>query len=419
MNQASHLAPFTAQPGVANGTVRAPSSKSVTHRAYLLAAHTQGKATVINPLRAADTDATLACLTRLGAKATVEGARVHFGPADWKGTAIDCKNSGTSLRLLLGLAARLPKPTRFDGDASLRKRPNAPLLDALKSGGARVTGADTLPIQIQGPILPGTYHLPAKVSSQYASALLLSLPFLPKDSTLHMDPPVSSRPYLDITTQTAAAFGIDLRVQGDTYHIPGNQTVTDTEFTVEGDWSGAAFPLAAAAISGGTVTVEGLLEDSPQGDRAILQILAQFGATITKHTVTGGPLVSPGTVNVSATPDLFPALAVVAACAQGTTQFVGGAALRHKECDRIRAMAQGLERLGIRVQEHPEGLEVQGSPSGLTGGTVEGFADHRIHMAFCIAGLVATGPVTVTDPEHVAISYPNFHQDLEHLTETP
>lgn len=409
----------TVRPGTASGTVRAPASKSVTHRALLLAAHTTGEAWVEHPLRSADTDATLACLRRLGADAREDGLALRFGPADWHAAELDCANSGTTLRLLLGLAARLPGASRFDGDASLRARPNKPLLDALRRHGARVEGTDTLPLAVSGPVAAGDYALPASVSSQYASSLLLSLPFLGGDSTLRMTPPVSSRPYLRVTLQTAAAFGIRIEEEGDRFHVDGQQSVGDARHAVEGDWSGAAFPLVAAAVTGGTVTVEGLREDSAQGDRAVLDLLRSFGCQVRGTTVTGGDLQSPGTVDVRATPDLFPALAVLAACAGGTTTFTGGAALRHKESDRITAMADGLARLGVRVRERPDGLVVEGTGGRLRAGSVSGLHDHRVHMAFCVAGLAAAGPVTVSDAESAAVSYPAFHDHLTLLTEAP
>ncbi len=415
----------TVQRAVAHGTVRAPPSKSVTHRAHLLAAHTEDIATVDGPLRAADTDATLACLRQLGADAAPAQDGVRFGPAAWKAPddALDCCNSGTTLRLLLGLAARLPGTTRFDGDASLRARPNAPLLDALRRGGATVpAGADALPLQVAGPLRSGAYSLPARTSSQYASSLLLSLPFLGGDSTLRLDAPVSSRPYLDVTAHVARAFGLRLEAthaaDGLVFHVPGGQAVAArTAYPVEGDWSGAAFPLVAAAVTSGTVTVEGLRADSPQGDRAVLDVLRAFGATVSGTTVTADPdaLASPGPVDVAATPDLFPILAVLAARAHGTTTFTGGAALRHKESDRIAAMAEGLTRLGADVRERPDGLVVTGA-ARLRGATVRGHHDHRVHMALCVAGLAADGPVTVSDPDSAAVSYPGFHADLDRLT---
>lgn len=407
----------TVHPGVASGTVRAPPSKSVTHRAHLLAAHTTGEAVVEDPLRAADTDTTLDCLRRLGADLREQEGAVRFGPPDWHAAELDCANSGTTLRLLLGLAARITQPTRFDGDASLRARPNRPLLEALRRRGAHVEGTDTLPLTVRGPIAPGEYALPANVSSQYASSLLLSLPFLGGDSTVRMTPPVSSRPYLHVTMQTAAAFGLRIEAEGDAFHVDGGQSVGDARYAVEGDWSGAAFPLVAAAVTGGTVTVEGLREDSAQGDRAVLDVLRSFGARVQGTTVTGGDLRSPGTVDVRATPDLFPALCVLAACTEGRTTFTGGAALRHKESDRIVAMADGLTRLGIRVEQRPDGLVVEGGR--LRRGSVQGFHDHRIHMAFCVAGLASEGPVTVTHAASAAVSYPGFHDQLRSLTGTP
>jgi len=401
-------------PGAFEGVVAAPASKSVSHRALLLAAHSPTPCTLRNYLPAADPRSTLAGLAALGAiveplppVAGEAGGAVRLHNAGWRAPreAIDCGNSGTTLRLLLGLVARLSDAVTLTGDASLRARPNRPLLDALRAGGARVDG-EHAPITLRGPVRAGDYHLPAGVSSQFASSLMLSLPFLPGDSHLHLAAPVSSRPYLDVTRRVAAAFGIHTAGGA----IAGGQAVRCSEYRVEGDWSGAAFPFVAAAL-GGKVTVTGLDAASPQGDRAILDVLRSFGARVHGTTVEAAPLASPGHVDVADTPDLFPALCVLAAAARGVTTFTGGAALRHKESNRIAAMATGLWQLGITCHERPDGLVVQGGRLG--GGRVDARGDHRIHMAFAVAGLAAEGPVTVTDAESTEVSYPGFHAMLQ------
>lgn len=410
-------------PGAAEGTVRVPGSKSVTHRAYLLAAQSTVPCTVIHPLRGADTDATLGCLHRLGYRIQPEERAVRFLPADPAPPRepLDCRNAGTALRLLAATVARFPWPTILTGDDSLRTRPNASLLDALRRLGARVEGTDTAPFTIHGPIGPGQVRFPDGLSSQYASGLLLSLPFLPGPSTVVLDPPVSSSPYLDVTLDLATAYGLRIQEvtgEGRAFRIPGGDRPRRDHFLVEGDWSSAAFPLVAAAITGGRVTVQGLRSESHQGDRAILDHLAAFGATVHAGeegiTVEGGGLESPGTISVAQTPDLFPALAVLAAASRGTTTFTGGAALRHKESDRINAMAQGLSAMGIEVQERPDGLVVHGGR--LRGATVHAFDDHRIHMALAVAALAADGSTEVDGAESARVSYPGFHHDLAHLT---
>ncbi|MGB0652620.1 MAG: 3-phosphoshikimate 1-carboxyvinyltransferase [Thermoplasmatota archaeon] len=418
---------------VASGTVTIPGSKSVTHRAFLLAAQSNTPCLVRNPLLSADTTATLRALGDLGARFTLEEGNVAFQPAPLHppAKALDLDNAGTGLRLLTGLAARFGVPVTLTGDESLVSRPNGPLLAALQDLGVRVEAREggRAPFTVTGPLRPGTARLPAAASSQYASALLLNLPFVAGDSTVELAAPVHSSPYLDLSLDAAAAFGLRLDEQeaetaGRTFHVPGGQTTAAARFDVEGDWSTAAFPLVAAAITGGDLTAKGLLPESRQGDRAITELLASFGATVdvaSDHVRvrSDGALESPGIVDVSATPDLFPILTVLAACSRGTTTFVGGGQLRHKESDRISGMAKGLAAMGVAVEEQEEGLIVHGAPGQLRGATVASLDDHRLHMAFAIAGLVAEGPVHVDAPDCVKVSYPAFHADLARLTGRP
>ena len=413
------------RPGTVSGTVTAPPSKSVTHRAYLLAALSDRPATVAHPLDSADTRATLACLHALGSRMTMQGGAVRFEPAVLRAPAraLDCANSGTTLRLMAATAARLASPVTLTGDDSLRRRPNGPLLEALHAFGARVRSrAGLAPIAVQGPMHPGAVALPANSSSQFASALLLSLPMLKGASEVSLLAPIASRPYLDLTLRLARAAGLRytekdsppaLRIE-----VPGGQVPRLDGFAVEGDWSGAAFMLAAAAVSGGEVAVRGLDAGSAQGDRAMMDHLASFGCTCgvaSGDATVRGPahLESPGTIDVAATPDLFPVLAVVAACARGTTTFTGGAQLRAKESDRIRAMAEGLARMGIRCEEKTDGLVVHGGR--LQGASLASKGDHRIHMAFAVAGLAAEGETLVDGAPSAAVSYPGFHDDLKSL----
>ncbi len=416
------------RPATVEGEVTIPGSKSVTHRAMLLGAQSSEACLVANPLLSADTRATLACLVALGARFQSEGdasapAAIRFQPSPFvpPREVLDCANAGTGLRLLIGTAARLPFPVALTGDASLCSRPNDALLAAVQGLGARVeSNGGRAPLTVRGPIMPGTARLPPRSSSQFASSLLLSLPMIRGTSRVDLETPVSSSPYLDLSLEVASAFGLTIEevdAPGRAFVVPGAEVPRASAFRVESDWSTAAFPLVAAAITGGRVTAHGLRLDSRQGDRAILDHLEAFGCRVTRAasgvTVEGNGLVSPGEVDVAATPDLFPILSVLAACSQGETRFVGGDQLRHKESDRIAAMATGLAAMGANVQEKPEGMVVKGGE--LRGARVSSLHDHRIHMALCVAGLAARGDTVVDEPACASVSYPSFHQDLARL----
>lgn len=410
------------------GTVRAVPSKSVTHRAFLLAAQCSQPSTVQGALLADDTRAMLAGLLALGARVHLDPdhpADVQFLPARLgpPANAIDCRNAGTALRLLAGTVARFSVPVLLTGDASLRQRPNGPLLEALAQLGVRVASAPGhghAPLTIQGPMRPGLVNVDATQGSQFASALLLSLPFLPGPSVLRLRGPPASAPYLDLTRDVAAQYGlpIDAPAPG-TFTTAGNAQPDNPRFVVEGDWSAAAFPLAGAAVTGGTVTVVGLRPDSRQGDRALLDLLAAFGAHTSVEsatqtvTCTGAPLSSPGTIDVAATPDLFPVLAAVAAHARGTTTFTGIATLRIKESDRVAAMADGLQALGVGVHVRDDAVAITGGR--LRGANLSSRGDHRIHMALTVAALAADGPSRIDGADTAAVSYPGFHDDLATL----
>lgn len=403
--------------------VTVPASKSETHRALLLGALSSTPCRVRRPLLGADCRSTLACLLDLGARGEVRGGDVRFTPVGRLHAPphpLDCGNSGTTLRLLTAQAARLDAPVTLTGDASLRSRPNGPLLDALVTLGAAIDSPDgTAPLTVQGPLAAGDVSLPPRVSSQYATGLLLALAMAPGDSTLRLPAPVSSRPYLEITRRVAAAFGLTWAEEegshGLTFTIPGGQRPAATDVAVAGDWSGAAFPLVAAALTGREVRLAGLEPDSPQGDRALVQLLDRFGLALSwegaELVQRPAPLRSPGRIDLDATPDLFPALCALAAVTPGDTELSGAPSLRHKECDRIAAMAAGLGALGVATRELPDGLVVTGGAVG--GGAVETHHDHRIYMAFRVLSLRASAPVAVASAGCAVVSYPAFEADLQ------
>ncbi len=405
-----------------SGTVRAPPSKSYTHRAFLLAALSGGPCLVSRPLLSEDTEATLAGIEAFGAEVRRKGEEVRIASEGLAPPAkeIDARNSGTTLRLLTGTAALLPGTTTLTGDASLRKRPMGPLLEALRALGAdgRSIGDDGRPpVRVTGPFRGGEASISGAVSSQFLSSLLLACPLAPGDTTIHVLPPVVSEPYVDITRHMLRIFRAAVEVRGNDFRIPGRQRYRPADFPVPGDFSSAAFPLAAAAISRGDVTVDGLDLAAPQGDRKIADLLETFGASVTQSArairVRGDSLRAQ-TVDVGATPDLFPVLAVLASQAHGETRFVNGAQLHLKESDRIETTVAFLRALGGEATGTPDGCVVRG-PAELHGGRVDSHGDHRILMAAAVAGLAASGPVEITDPWCFRVSYPSFLDDFRAL----
>lgn len=320
---------------------------------------------------------------------------------------MDCGESGSTLRFLLPLAARLPQGSVacFRGGGRLPERPNTALTEAMRLHGATVS-ADYLPIEVSGPLKSGEYVLPGNVSSQFVTGLLMTLPALEGDSSIRFTTPVESAGYIDMTVSALNAFHVRVAQRSDGYDIPGGQIFHSPGVAyAEGDWSNAAFFLAARAL-GSEVRVDGLNGDSVQGDRAIAEILRRMSAP-------DGSLTAQR-VDASGIPDLVPILAVVATQAAGVTEFVHAGRLRIKECDRLNAMRVCLNALGGEVEEKEDGLLVRGGRP-LSGGEVDSFGDHRIVMSMAIAATVASGPVVIRRAEAVAKSYPAFFEDFQAL----
>lgn len=417
-----------------DGRVSAPPSKSYTHRAVLAAGYTEtgtGSVTIHNPLDSADTRATMRAVEAYGGTVTTTeaGLRVEgFGdrptvPDD----VIDCANSGTTMRLATAAAALADGTTVLTGDASLRGRPQGPLLRALETLGARTqsTRANSrAPLVIEGAMTGGSAAIPGDISSQFVTALLMAGAVTEAGLDLTLQTELKSAPYVAITREVLEAFDVTTRRTGRGFLASGHQQYTPPTdgYTVPGDLSSASYLLAAGALAGGTVMVTGV-RPSEQGDEAIIGILKQLGAPVEWDTAEGeltvmnAPLTGT-TVDVEATPDLFPTLAVLGAAADGTTTLVNCEHVRYKEVDRVSAMAETLTRLGACVEETADTLTVHGGESDLQGVTVDGRGDHRVVMALAVAGLVATGETTVTDADHVAVSFPGFFETLSALGAT-
>ncbi len=392
------------------GCVRAVASKSCAHRLLILAALADAPCRVEIGELSEDIYATARCLRALGARIEAIPGGYQVGPVDWdrpRRAEMDCGESGSTLRFLLPLAARLPQGSVacFRGGGRLPERPNTALTEAMRLHGATVS-ADYLPIEVSGPLKSGEYVLPGNVSSQFVTGLLMTLPALEGDSSIRFTTPVESAGYIDMTVSALNAFHVRVAQRSDGYDIPGGQIFHSPGVAyAEGDWSNAAFFLAARAL-GSEVRVDGLNGDSVQGDRAIAEILRRMSAP-------DGSLTAQR-VDASGIPDLVPILAVVATQAAGVTEFVHAGRLRIKECDRLNAMRVCLNALGGEVEEKEDGLLVRGGRP-LSGGEVDSFGDHRIVMSMAIAATVASGPVVIRRAEAVAKSYPAFFEDFQAL----
>ena len=333
---------------------------------------------------------------------------------------IDARNSGTTIRLMSGIVSLLSSPVTLTGDASLKRRPMEPLVNALRRLGAECTYIGQQgrpPLRIKGPITGARTTIEGGVSSQFVSSLLIAGVLKESGMDISIDGAITSRPYVDITLEMLRQFGAAVEEVGSTFVIPGGQRLRRETYTVPGDYSSAAFLFTAGAVTNGAVTVRRLDESSAQGDRAILDFLRRFGAKVSRTgntaTVSGGKL-SGTDIDVGDTPDLFPILAVVGTIAEGRTTLTGGRNLRTKESDRIATTTRFLQDMGARIRPTDDGCEIIGVPK-LTGARVETQGDHRILMAATVAALVSGNETVIEDDESFRVSYPGFVRDLHQL----
>ncbi|MEA5012593.1 MAG: 3-phosphoshikimate 1-carboxyvinyltransferase [Angelakisella sp.] len=411
----------TVCPTKLSGTVDAPVSKSAAHRAFICAALANAPVKLHLPQTNDDIEATMGCLTALGAQfirnETHLCVRPVWGHLPKAPPVLDCGESGSTLRFLLPVAAALGGAD-FVVHGRLGQRPLSPLRRVLEAHGCTLSLEGHWPLQVRGSLCGGEYALPGDVSSQYFSGLLLALPLVKEQCRLRYTTPLESAPYTEMTRLAMAQFGVTTVPQADGWVLPAGQqyTVPQGVVSVEGDWSAAAFWLVAGAL-GGTVTVRGVNAHSPQGDRAVVPLLSQMGAEMTygQNSVTvRQSRLTALQVDFSQIPDLLPILAVAAVFAEGVSRFYGAQRLRDKESNRLAAMTQCLNALGAAVEETADGLVIQGKPA-LIGGLVDSWGDHRIAMSMAVAALRCTHPVTITGGEAVSKSYPGFYQDFKKL----
>jgi len=405
-------------------TLTLPGSKSYTHRALIAAALAPGESILANALKAEDTELTAQALAGLGADLDWQGHTVrvlgtggHLKPV---ADPIFLGNSGTSMRFLTAVVALGSGTYRLTGTARLCERPMGELLEALNNLGVQATseqGNGCPPVTVTGgSFTGGITRLSGAVSSQFLSALLLIGPLAPKGVEIEISGELVSRPYVDVTLSVLTAFGITFsREAYRRFIIPGGQSYRNHQYDIEADASSASYFWAAAALTGGRMTIANLDLESIQGDIDFLSVLARMGCHLISSpqglTVEGGPLQGIH-MDMSAMPDLVPTLGVLAAFADGETVISGVAHLRHKESNRLAAVVTELGKMGITAEETPDGLRIiGGTPQGAE---IETYDDHRIAMSFAVAGLKAKG-VVIHNPDCVAKSFPDFWEYFENL----
>lgn len=404
------------------GSINASPSKSYTHRAMILGALSGSGFSVIRPLLSEDTRATLSALAHMGAEVQEkdDSVAIHCQTLSAPQDDIDCGNSGTSIRLLTGVAGLLDSEIVLTGDDSIRKRPMKPLLDALRELGVACSGvgdAELPPVRIRGPMKGELTRIHGGMSSQFVSSLLIACPMKPTKTRIEVTGERKSMSYIDITLFCLNAFGVSVSSDRSGYWMDGNQRPRGDSFVVPGDFSSASFPLVGAAITNGEVSVERLNAEMPQGDVAIVEALREFGAEIEISDDSIRCSSSdrrPFEIDVSRTPDLFPILAVMAASAMGDSRIYGGEHLRFKESNRIDTTVRMLRSLGVSAEASRDGCLVHGR-GRIRGGVVDTFSDHRIMMSAVIAGLASEEGVNIQDDSSHRVSYPAFMDDIEQL----
>jgi len=404
------------------GSIAAPPSKSYSHRCIIAASLSKGKSLIASPLFCDDTYATIKACTALGVSIKqADNSLEVVGPSQLKAprAAIDCGESGSTIRFLAAVAALAKGKTVLTGSPGLLGRPIGPIVEALQQLGVDCTSNDGFPpvTVFGGGIRGGSASLVGDVSSQFVTGLLLACPMAERDTEIKLTTPLESKPYVELTIDVIRRHGVKMQASKGLrrFTIPGGQQYSPGNHSVPGDYSSASFLLVAAAITGSRIRVENLQPDQP--DIAIIDILERMGADINVSDgvveVSGGSLRG---VDIDARdiPDLVPPCTVLACFSSGTTRILHAGRLRIKESDRLATLPSELRKMGAKIIEGEEGLTIRG-PCELKGGRVSSSNDHRIAMACAVAALKARDKTEILGVECVDKSYPSFFEDLKKL----
>jgi 3-phosphoshikimate 1-carboxyvinyltransferase len=404
-------------PSALEGTVNAPTSKSMTQRAIAAALLADGESLILNPSYCDDSLAAMSMAVGLGARVEPQVNEMKIvGSATLKETKLNCGESGLAIRMFSPIAALYQAEITLVGANSLKKRPMTMIEDALNQLGVKCTSTGGfLPLTIQGPLVGGYCEIDGSVSSQLLTGLLMALPLASKSSEIKVSN-LKSKPYIDMTIQILKYFGINVENKDyNLFHIPGNQKYMANRYTVEGDWSGGAFLLVAAAING-HLSVKGLHRDSLQSDMSVLKALKKAGASMIfsddKIEISKSVLKA-FEFDATESPDLFPPLVALASYCEGISSIKGVSRLIFKESDRAKTLQEEFAKLKVKIDIKDDIMFVTGSRPQAA--RVESQDDHRIAMALAVTALGATGRVYIRDSQCVAKSYPGFFDDLRQI----
>lgn len=409
------------KPNEIKGKMKSIPSKSLLHRAIILSGISKDRETKLENVNtiSKDVEATLTCMEKLGAKIKVEGDSIRIaslGNIKKSKVELHCKESGTTLRLLLPLVSTFSKEATVDCSEGLRKRPIRELIETLEESGLYFKEKG-FPINISGNVTTDFFKISGDISSQYVSGLLLLSSLLDQRSSIYLTTKLESRAYVNITIKVLRDFGIIVNeLEEGVFEIYGgrDKILPPKEYQIEGDWSNAAFFLVGGCL-GDSIKMSGLNLESSQGDKKIVQILKKAGAILTcsdDFISSNRSHLNSFEVDFSETPDLFPILSVVAALSKGQSILKGGERLKLKESNRIESTFQMLKSLGADVKKREDGLIIQGKEI-LDGGIVNSFNDHRIVMSVTMASIRCKEPVSIVNAGAVKKSYPNFFEDFK------
>lgn len=391
-------------------------SKSVTHRAIICAALSQGKSKISNVELSKDIQATINCIEKLGLAAFEYKDKTLFvnseNPDIKENVLLNCGESGSTLRFMIPIAPLFSKSTEFTGEGRLMERPIKPLKAALAKNGINFIGNT-----VSGELRYGEYDIAGDVSSQFISGLLFALPILKGDSVINLKSELQSIPYVELTRYVQKKFGVNSRfTDSRTIEVMGGQRYTPCDIEIEGDYSHAAFFAVGGAIGGG-VTISGLLKDSVQGDKEIFDILEKMGAQVEYgdgYIKVNKSRLHGVTIDAGNIPDLVPVLSVAGVASEGRTQIINASRLRIKESDRLSAISGELKKLGADILMTDDGLIINGGKP-LAGHEVFAHNDHRIAMSLAVACAITKGEILLSGSESVAKSAINFWEEFKSL----
>ena len=410
----------TIKPNKLSGTIQIPPSKSLSHRAIIAAALAEGESIISNVLYSKDILATIDAMRACGAeiKEYSDHLVIHGSKVKRVKSMINANESGSTIRFMIPIALVCDEEIEFRGENHLVKRPLDTFLEIFDEQGIQYArGEDYLPLKVYSGLKCGTFEVRGDISSQFITGLLYALPLLDGDSKIVITTNLESKGYIDLTLDMLKKFGIEIEnKEYKEFIIKGNQSYKPYNYTIEGDFSQSAFFLVADAL-GADIKLSCMNMDSHQGDKKILLDMEDFGSNIIFENdllSLENKALHGATIDFSQSPDLGPALTVLAALAEGESNFINAGRLRIKECDRITAMRIELEKMGAKIIEHKDGMTIYGVKE-LHGAIIDSHNDHRVAMAIAMASLKTKGDIKILNAGCVSKSFPNFFSVFESL----